>query len=197
MGYYIRILGKRLATPTLLELQQAADPALIDVDSGAGDHWDELTLKHDSGVPIAVVEKNAIEKGELGGDELREFIDEISYYKPDSAVAWLKEYLPGIQVIYAFQLLEGADVGDGFDVMHRVYEVLWHHAGGILQSDGEGFSNEDGYTILWQFSEKVSGPWNCAVREQDRWVNFEMELGNQEDREAFWRGEIPGGAKQI
>ena len=198
MGYYIRILGKSLAAPTLLELQQAAVPAVLEDGDGAGDGWDELTLKHKSGLPIAVIEKNPVIAGKLGADELQEFIDEVSYYKPDSAAAWLKNFLTGIRVIYAFQLLSGTDVDDGLAVLYRVYGLLWRQAGGILQADGEGFSNEEGNTILWQFSESVTGPWNFAILAQEgRWVSFEMDLGNQEDREAFWRGEIPKGAKLV
>jgi hypothetical protein len=61
-----------------------------------------------------------------------------------------------VKVIYAFQLLNGTDVEDGWARLHSLYNAVWEHAGGILQSDGEGFSNEEGYTILWQFSD---GNW--------------------------------------
>ena len=36
-------------------------------------------------------------------------------------------------------------------------------AGRILQADGEGLSNEDGYHNLWQFPEDAAGAWNMAV----------------------------------
>ena len=76
--------------------------------------------------------------------------------------------------------------------------AIWHKASGILQADGEGFSNEEGYTILWQFSEDVEGPWSFGVLSpKARWVHFEMELGSDENREAFFRGEVPIGAKLI
>ena len=40
--------------------------------------------------------------------------------------------------------------------------------------------------------------WNLGVMVQDgRWVHFEMDLGNDEHREAFWRGEVPAGVKLI
>ena len=35
--------------------------------------------------------------------------------------------------------------------------------GGILKADGEGFSNEDGYPILWRFPEDAASAWIMAV----------------------------------
>lgn len=119
---------------------------------------EHLTLRHKSGQEIAVIERNPVSEGELGADELQEFLDEVPHHKPDSAAAWLQKYLPTVKVIYAFQLLGGTDVDDGWTPLHRLYQAIWSHAGGILQADGEGFSNEEGYTILWQFAESVTGP---------------------------------------
>jgi len=56
--------------------------------------------------------------------------------------------------------LHGTEVDNGFEIMHRVYASVWSLAGGILQADQEGFSNESGHTILWQFSDNVRGAWN-------------------------------------
>jgi hypothetical protein len=82
--------------------------------------------------------------------------------------------------------------------MSQVYQAVWRHAGGILQADMEAFSNESGYTILWQFPEPVSGAWKVGVLRSDgHWVNFEMDLGNHRQREAFLRGGVPAGAKII
>ena len=74
-------------------------------------------------------------------------------------------------------------------------DAVWRHAGGILQADGQGFSNEQGYTILWQFGETAKGLWNVGVLVDDRWVHFEMDLGNEQHREVFCRGQIPVGVK--
>jgi hypothetical protein len=198
VGYRIRILGTKLNPAPLEELRKLALPALLEADERVGDEWEALTLKHPSGVPIALIEKDLVVSGELGGEELNEFIDGVSYYKPDSAVAWLKEYLPKVKVIYSFQLLSGTEIDDGFDLMHRVYGGVWRHAGGILQADQEGFSDEHGYTILWQFDDHVSGSWNAGVLGKDgQWIHFEIDLGNEEHRSAFWRGNVPEGAKLL
>lgn len=100
-------------------------------------------------------------------------------------------------MIYAFRLLSGTDVNDGWSRLHSVYNAVWQAAGGILQSDGEGFSNEAGYTILWQFSEAATGSWNVGVLSDGRWVNFEIDLGNSEHREAFLQGKVPAGVRLL
>jgi hypothetical protein len=198
MGYRIRILGTNPITAPLRDLERAAEPAIFEGDEGVGDEWEALILKHKAGNPIAVIERNPVVPGELGASELQEFIDDVSHYRPASAAAWLRKYLPTVKVIYAFQLLSGTEVDNGFELMQRVYGVLWRYAGGILQADQEGFSDESGYSILWQFSEAVRGEWNVGVLAPDgHWVHFEMDLGNQEHREAFWRGEVPDTVKLI
>lgn len=196
MGYYIRVLGKKLDNIPLEQLRLVSQPAVLHSDEES-DAWEQITLSHKSGLEIAVIEKNPVAAGQLGADELQEFIDEVSDYKPESAATWLKQYLPGIKVIYAFQLLHGTDVEDGWSPLHRLYNAVWEHAGGILQADGEGFSDEDGYTILWQFSDGVTGKWNVGLLKDGGWIHFEMDLGNEQHRKAFLGGQVPDGAKVI
>jgi hypothetical protein len=129
---------------------------------------------------------------------LEEFIEEVQLHKPEAAAVWLRDYLRTVKVIYAFQLLSGTEINDGWAVLHRVYSAVWTVAGGILQADGEGFSNEDGYTILWQFGENASGTWKVGILENSgRWVHFEMDLGNPSHREAFLDGKKPDGVKLV
>jgi hypothetical protein len=197
MGYYIRVLGKNLGDIPLDKLREASHPAVLDISDGNGDAWEQLTLSHNSGQEIAIIEKNYVVEGQLGAEELREFIDEVPHYKPESAATWLQRYLPTVKVIYAFQLLKGADVSDGWSQLHRLYSAVWNHAGGILQADGEGLSDEGGFTILWQFSDGVSGEWNMGVLKDGDWVHFQMDLGNEHHRKAFFSGQVPDGAKLL
>ena len=197
MGYYIRVLGMNPDSVSLNRLQEVAFPAALNVSESDGDDWRQLTMTHESGQEIAIVEKNRVIDGELGGEELKEFIDEVADYKPESAATWLRQFLPAVKVIYAFQLLSGTDVDDGWTSLHRVYNAVWKQAGGILQADGEGFSNEDGFTILWQFGEPAVGLWNVGILQGNRWLHFEMDLGNERHREAFMRGALPDGVKLI
>jgi hypothetical protein len=197
MGYYIRVLGTKLNAVPLDELRVAAQPADIKISEGSSDAWEQLTLSHKSGQEIAIIEKNPVAEGQLGADELQEFIDEVPHYRPESASTWLQEYLSGVKVIYAFQLLGGTDVDDGWSPLHRVYDAVWKQVGGILQADGEGFCNEEGFTILWQFADDANGKWSVGVLKDRQWIHFEMDLGNEQHRKAFLSGQVPYGARVL
>ena len=94
--------------------------------------------------------------------------------------------------------MSGTDIGRGWDAVHAVRGKLWNSLGGIFQADAEGFSNRDGYHILWQFADTVVGHWNMAVLEKDgTWTPFEMDLGNPRHREAFMAGQVPETAKRL
>jgi hypothetical protein len=84
---------ENLATIPVQELREVALPAVVDIADGSGDTWEQLTLKHKSGQEIAVIERKPVVKGELGADELQEFLDEVPQHKPDSAAAWLPKIL--------------------------------------------------------------------------------------------------------
>jgi hypothetical protein len=198
LGYYIRVLGTDSSNIGLDRLRAAAAPAVIDVESGIEDAWQRIVLKQSSGQEIAAIERNQIVEGELGAEELKEFIEEVQLHKPEAAAVWLRDYLPTVKIIYAFQLLSGTDINDGWAALHRVYSAVWRVAGGILQADGEGFSNEDGYTILWQFGKNASGTWSVGLLEDSgQWIHFEIDLGNPDHREAFLRGQKPDGVKLL
>ena len=123
-------------------------------------------------------------------------MEEIAECKPVSAAKWLADYLPKVKTIYAFQWLSGTDVKDGRAIIGSLMIGLHKTVGGVIQADGEGFSDdEQGDSILWQFSDGVNGPWRMAILQDGRWVRFEMQLGNRKHREAFLRGEIPAGVK--
>jgi hypothetical protein len=94
-------------------------------------------------------------------------------------------------VIYSFQHLSGIGIDNGAAALAAIREAIWARGDAIIQADGEGFSNEDGDHILWQFSDRVSGPWWMAVLQGDKWVPFEMDLGNMKHRAAFLDGRVP------
>jgi hypothetical protein len=198
MGYYIRVLGKNADNVPLETIEQAAKPARITMEEKDGDHWNVCVLSHGSGEDIAVIERNPVVEGQLGWDEIQEFLEEVLECKPESGAQWLREYLLNVKVIYAFQLLDGTDIHDGWSVLGRVKNVIWQIAGGIIQADGEGFSDEVGYTILWQFSNTVTGDWGVGVLSPEQeWLHYRMDLGDLAHREAFWNGGVPEGVELI
>jgi hypothetical protein len=144
------------------------------------------------------IERNRIIDGEIGKEELNEFKEEIKHCKPNSAVKWLDKYFDKIEVIYNFQLLDASLEDENFTIVSSIKSTIWAKTGGILQADNEGFSNESGYHILWQFSDNATGEWNMAVRNLfGKWTNFKMELGDKKQREEFMKGNVPNGVIKI
>ena len=61
-----------------------------------------------------------------------------------------------------------------------------------------GFSNDDGYHILWQFSDKINGDWHCAIlNEMNEWERFQMDLGDKVQRKEFQAGRVPARATRV
>ncbi len=156
--------------------------------------WSQLILRHIGGADIAVIERNPVIPGELGAEEIAEFLEEVQDAYPASASKWLTEYLPSVAVIHAFQLLRGSEGTDARSAVRALQSFIWNQVGGILQADFEGFSNEQGHHILWQFGEDVEGKWQMAVLDPDgEWVTFTMDLGDPQHRQAFMDGRVPAG----
>lgn len=201
VGYYIRILSPSEKVPSVARMRTALTKeklaGKLTVEAGADDDWTQVILAHKDGPEIADIERNAASANELVSEEIEEFLEEIAECKPASAAAWLAEYLPTVKTIYAFQLLSGTDEKNGWDILGNVKDSIFAQVGGILQADGEGFSDEEGYHILWQFSNSVKGPWWMSVLKDGEWVRFQMDLGNKKHRTAFFRGEVPEGVKMV
>jgi hypothetical protein len=156
-----------------------------------------LLLSGGDEVEVAVIERNPVSDGSLGQDEVAEFIEETQGCKPESGVAWLTEYLGEVRTIYAFHHLQGDDTEEGSNVLHALRSKIWERGDSIIQADLEGFTNEEGYHIVWQFSDSVSGPWNMGILQDGTWCHFEMDLGDPDHRAAFLSGEMPSDLSAI
>ena len=198
MGYYVRVLTPSQIVPdfaTLCAAISTCPGVSLSMDNAGEFDWEHLLLEHDDGTAIAAIERNPVEPGRLGAAEIAEFLEGIENYKPASAVERLKEYLPTVNCIYAFQILSGARSNGGWPAIDTLREAIRDFAGGIIQADGEGFSNEEGSHILWQFSSSAKGPYRMALRQYGGWITFNMELSDPKQREAFLRDEVPQDAQ--
>jgi hypothetical protein len=196
MGYYIRLLSPSDATPAYQQLKESLssfESVSLMVEDGDEQDWKQLLLAHADETPITTIERNVVRSGEVGAEEIAEFLEEIEDCRPASAVAWLRDYFAEVKCIYAFQILSGTEKDDGWSAVYAIRGAIQEVAGGIMQADSEGFSNEEGFHILWQFSDTAKGPWWMAVRRDGEWVTFQIQLGNRKHREAFFRGEVPAG----
>jgi hypothetical protein len=199
MAYYIRVLSPSDCVASVAKLRAALAheklAGTLAVEADPEDNWNQILLSHDGGPDIAVIERNSASSTDLVSAEIDEFLEEIADCKPATAARWLRDYLPKIKTIYAFHLLQGTDVKNGWEILGKVKDSIFTQVGGIVQADAEGFSDEEGYHILWQFSDSVKGTWWMGVLKDGEWVHFQMDLGNKKHREAFFRGEVPKGAK--
>jgi hypothetical protein len=203
MGYYIRVLGTQDPDIHLDELLEGlrADGLTAKLAFAEGEQaskWTILQIANEQGATLTQVERNQVCDGELGKDELEEFKEEIEDCKPTLAVQWLTSYFDKVKVIYAFQILNEAFADNNFEIISSIKTKIWNRIGGILQADHEGFSNDEGYHILWQFSDDVKGEWSCAVlNSSGQWQNFIMELGNKTQRQEFLDGKVPRNAQRL
>jgi hypothetical protein len=197
MGYYIRILGTKdpdIHLDELLNGLQAdglkAKLALAEDD--APDRWSLIEIANNNDEILAQVERNPVIDGELGKEELDEFREIVADFKPSSAADWLISYFNRVKVIYAIQMLHATLDEHNFKIVDCIRTKIWNITGGILQADNEGFTNEDGYHILWQFANDASGEWNCAVlNASGSWDNFTMDLADSTQRKEFQAGRLP------
>lgn len=202
MGYCIRVFAISDAAVSVdalrLRLQYAELPARIKIEIGREESWSHLVIQHPDGVEIATLEADPAGPGSDGAEELARFAAEARTHQPASAAAWLTEALPRTQAIYTFQILDGANRPRGWSVLHELQGEIWRALGGLLHADGEGFSNLEGFHILWEFPDDVIGRRKMAVlNAAGRWDAFEMDLADPEQRAAFLAGQVPGGARVI
>ena len=202
MPHYVRILGKKNPTITVDQLNKVLIKhnfkASIIIENGNNRDWTQLTVKDEQDNEFLVIEKNIVEPGQLGADEIQNFKEEIQDCKPKTAVKWLMKFFDKVKVIYAFQILSAIDNKNNWTIFGELQEAIWKKTNGIIQADNEGFSNEEGFHILWQFNDTVTGDWNMAVRTIfGGWKKFEMNLGDKKQREEFWKGKVPKNAIKI
>jgi hypothetical protein len=192
MGYYTRILSTNAGCVHVSALQAAlSDGGLggkIEVEAGDPSDWTELVLRDADGVEIAAIERNPVTRGSLGGEELEEFHAELAGAEPQSSAQWLKQFFPKVKNIYAFQHLGGARNETGFEMLSSVRNTLWASAPAIFQADDEGFSNEAGYHILWQFPDSVRGAWWMGLLRDGEWIHLQMNLGNKKPARCVSQG---------
>ena len=195
MAYYTRVLSRLEVLPPLDDLAEfirSQHPDFkVTIEEGTEDEWETLLLSGMDEVEVALIERNPVYDGSVGQDEIADFLEDLRDCKPETGVEWVEEFLAEVKTIYAIQHLQGAETVEGSNALHALRSFLWERGEAILQADGEGFTNEEGYHIVWQFSDSVSGPWNMGVYKDDLWHHFTMDLGDPDHRAAFLNGDVP------
>ncbi len=135
--------------------------------------------------------------GEGGSTEVARFLSETKSRRPAPSAQWVVNQLDQCQIIYRFQILYGMAENNGWEVFNEVLSALRDYCGGIVHSEAEGFTNEDGCQITWEFSDDVTGIRNMAIWENNGWTKFKMDLANRKQRMSFLNGQVPAGAEMI
>jgi len=201
VDFFTRILSKDEEFPSFEELAQLIQTEhpeyQLAIEEGSEEEWEVLLLSGKDEVEVALIERYPVTEDSLGQDEIATLTEESQDCKPESGVEWLHEYLAEVKTVYVFQPLQGADTVDGSNAIHALRSALWERGDAIIQADGEGFTNEEGFHIVWQFSDIVSGPWNMGVLHDGVWHHFKMDLGDPDHRAAFLEGEVPDDLSEI
>jgi hypothetical protein len=203
MSYYLRLLTPALkpmpaeALRKGLEAAGRDDITLVVDETEDEKDWTAIVAYTAEGDAIGLLTRDAAEKpDDLASEELEEFKDELKDALPKSGARWVREYLAKVKTIYAIQVMAAAETEAGEGVPGLILNALQQKLGGIIQADGEGFSNEAGDHVVWQFGDDVEGPWRVAILTPEKtWAAYEIELSNAAHREAFLAGRAPDGVK--
>ena len=195
MSQVIRVLSESDQLPPLEELRRILpDGFEVVVTEGDEQNWRGLLLRRQRGETVAVIDRKRLQQGEA----VQELALRLNNGRPTRAAEWLKHYLSHVTTIYALEPVAGVQIEDGWLALQMVHAYLWKKFGGILQADGEGFTNREGQHVLWQFEAPQTGELEAAVMDDaGHWQAFTMDMGDQEQVEAFQRGDVPRRAGRI
>lgn len=198
MAQVVRVLSESDVKAPLEEMRRVLPPnTQLIVEDGDEHNWRQLLLKHSNGLEIALIERDPAGSGEVGEEVVHRLIHEMEQARPRSAVNWLRNYLPAVKVVYTMQVLSGAEADEGWLAVHKSQAYLWKKSGGILQANGEGFSNREGRHILWQFDRDQHGELDVAVLDRvGDWISFTLRMDVPAEVEGFQRGEVPAEMRQ-
>jgi len=194
MSYYMTLysLSERCPSVDAIEVPLFSDfDADYSIEKGDDDDWREITFcfdgEEDSFATLCRVTVDSPD----GLPYIEAALGDIEDGEPASAVTWLKAYLSRVKAIYTFAI----DDDRGLPAIRAVQHGIWLEVGGVKQADMEGFSNDEDFHILWQFTDKPrSQPWQMAVLDGNgQWLTFEMDLGRPDHVAAFRAGRVPDG----
>jgi hypothetical protein len=204
VGSYLSVLSPSEACVGLKGIRkrladEAFDAAVVVAD-GDESNWRhlEVSAASDKRALFDVFRHVVQKKGD--DDHIESHLESIIGEKPASAARWLVDYMKRVRTIYTLEVLDIGAEGESEDwaIVWATQGAIVESAGGILQADGEGYSNDAQDHILWQFDEGATGTWRMAVLdERQRWQRFEMDLSDAAARAAFLAGRVPEGVKRL
>jgi hypothetical protein len=191
MGYYVRVLCPSEKIIYFSEIKDEVET--VHLTAGPDRDWQDISISGPSEVPIAILSRLPVTGSGPGTEALNKLKDGISGSSPESAREWLRKYLVKVKTVYAFQLLtENLTTDAEWRTLGVIQNLIKDNLGGIVQSDHEGFYNENGDYILWQMYANASGSVPAATLDENgEWIPFQLKLEDEKAVERFKRGEKP------
>lgn len=196
MGYDLTLLAKSTDAVALPALAQVLDDYRFEVVESDGQGWTQVLVTSPSGDEICMLERAS---PRTMAREVADLLEDLADREPRSGAVWVGAYLRGTRAVYGCSLLSfgfaRAYAGVPSGLLWAIQSIL---GGGILHVEGQGYANEDGYQITWEFSDRAKGARQMAVLgSAGHWHAFEMELGDETSRQAFRAGTRPFGAELL
>lgn len=196
MSYFLRILSpsaQPLAVDPVIQQLRAKQMQGIGLAcTGDRDAWSTLLIRQgQAGSVIAEVERLLVRPGSPGEQELSWLLRVAEKAQPLSASAWLSSFLPSVRTIWGINLYAGLNEPGGWEALGAVKDAIWSAVGGIQYVTDEGFTNQEGYQITWEFEPGRSGSWWMAMMKDGAWARFEVDLGNPVHKALFYAGQVP------
>ncbi len=163
----------------------------LTLESGDAQDWESLLLATTDEVEIAVLERNPVDDGSTGQDEIADLLEDMQDCKPESSLQWLDGFLSEVKTVYTFQHLQGAETVDGGNALHALRSPLGARRRHPASRRRRVYQRGGLPQFLWSSLDDVSGPWNMGVYKDDLWHHFKMDLGDPGHRAAFLAGEVP------
>lgn len=165
--------------------------ATLELVRGDATRWEELRIVHEDGPTIARARRHDVASGR---SPALAFLDAaLAGALPESGAAWVRDRLAEARVVVVFDPDEGLFLDEGEDALRTVAHAVFCRGGALAWTCDEGFTNDAGYHVVWGFPEDTTGPWTLAVREGERWAQFQMDLGDRARRAEFLAGRVPTG----
>ena len=189
MGVFVRYLTSLDRCPSFDLLQAATPDCTLTTRADDGSLWEQLTLSFNDGRPITVVERTT--DRDLLQEEIEEISEDLESGRPKNAIPWLRSYLSGVRVIYAFQMLRESQTDEGFQRFDKLLGAFLQTTPGLILDD-YGISNEEGMDALWFHSGSPNGdPRWVASLVDGNWKKWPLSQTDSKHKAAFRRGELP------
>jgi hypothetical protein len=191
MSYYVRLLSPSKQIIYFSEIKaEIENVALV---SGTDHEWTEIRIAGPSEIPIAILSRLEVSGGMPGLETLNKLKNDLGGTMPARSREWIRTFMEKVKTVYAFQLLtENLSTDAEWRTLGIIQNLHKDNLGGIIQSDREGYFNEQGDYILWQMYSGATGSVPAAcLSEEGQWIPFQLKLEDDKAVQRFKNGELP------